>query len=664
MTVAPVAEPSVREFPASTGFSSILVDLGMKEDAGWPDHFGSAVAEWLSESGHVRPRTLSLFSGGGGLDIAFHDCGFEIVEAVELEDRYVATLQANAGEGGYLEGMSARCIDIADYLPPPGLCPDFIIGGPPCQTFSAAGRRANGVTGISDPRGRLFSEYVRLLGALQPVGFLFENVYGITGAQGGEAWEAILSSFSELGYQVQHRVLDSADYGVPQHRERLFIIGLREQPFRFPRPTHGPDSPGGHPTYVAGHAVAGADASGTSPVGGRYGPLLSEIPPGLNYSFFTAKLGHPAPVFAWRSKFSDFLYKADPEMPARTVKAQGGQYTGPFSWEDRTFSIGELKRLQTIPDAYEIVGGRQVAIEQIGNSVPPQLGRLLALSILQQAFGATLPFEMKYLRPDEKLGFRARKRALTTHYAAKAREALRDRKETKGVAVQHQQLHRWLSNEFGWSEQAQRAGADLCIGVTPLDQRWLIEVKRRGASDTPSRNAQRGFAIELRAADDRGWSLPVETIELCGEELRDALFTGAWKALEEVVRDATGVADLVQLSGYYQYEPQLAATMHVAELSVDSEFWALLSSVVAGTAVGETARPSELCEQWLGSRSAASRMLGHLRRLKRLGYEVRNHRTNPQIPAGFYLIPYAFPTLTPLSVQLHKRLSTRRRSEA
>ena len=78
---------------------------------------------------------------------------------------------------------------------------------------------------------------------------------------------------------------------------------------------------------------------------GRYGHLLAEVPPGLNYSFFTEKMGHPRPVFAWRSKFSDFLYKADPSEPIRTLKAQGGQYTGPFHWANRPFTIGEFKRL-------------------------------------------------------------------------------------------------------------------------------------------------------------------------------------------------------------------------------------------------------------------------------------------------------------------------------
>ncbi len=91
-------------------------------------------------------------------------------------------------------------------------------------------------------------------------------------------------------------------------------------------------------------------------IGGRYGSLLDSIPPGLNYSFCTEEMGHPNPIFAWRSKFSDFLYKADPNMPVRTIKASGGAYTGPFHWDNRFFTYPEYKRLQTFPDDYEISG--------------------------------------------------------------------------------------------------------------------------------------------------------------------------------------------------------------------------------------------------------------------------------------------------------------------
>ena len=287
----------------------------------WPDRFG----DWVGETMSQPIRTLSLFSGAGGLDIGFHQAGFHAVEMVEIEERFAATLHANCGDDRFFGAARPLCRDVREYVPPIKERIDFIIGGPPCQTFSAAGRRAGGVVGTADERGQLFMTYVSLLKKLKPRGFLFENVAGITGANGGRDWLEICEAFRSAGYRVTYRVLDAADFGVPQHRERMFIVGTRDVEFAFPRPTHGPDSLAALPHYSAGIAVSDApqdEYEGPVGVNGRYGNLLAEIPPGLNYSYFTEKLGHPRPVFAWRSKFSDFLYKADPDRPVRTIKAR------------------------------------------------------------------------------------------------------------------------------------------------------------------------------------------------------------------------------------------------------------------------------------------------------------------------------------------------------
>ena len=237
--------------------------------------------------------------------------------------------------------------------------------------------------------------------------------------------------FWQAGYKIFHRILDTADYGVPQHRERLIIVGLRKdiannKMFLFPAPTHGPDALNGSPHYSSAKALSEIKNELPKKTGlnGRYGHLLNDIQPGLNYSFFTEKMGHPSPIFAWRSKFSDFLYKADPEKPVRTIKAQGGQYTGPFHWNNRPFSIKELKRLQTFPDNYKILGGRSVAIHQIGNSVPPQFARILALAIIEQVFEYPTSISLDYLSSKQNLTFRKRKRELTYHYKKIARQAI------------------------------------------------------------------------------------------------------------------------------------------------------------------------------------------------------------------------------------------------
>jgi DNA (cytosine-5)-methyltransferase 1 len=646
-------------------FQEMLRSLGISRKAAWPDQFGLSLRRWFTKQGHSPIKTLSLFSGGGGLDIAFHDCGFDIVQMVELEAKYVQTLNLNSLPGKWLENSRAICIDIREFIPTPDLKVDFIIGGPPCQTFSAAGRRAAGVAGTRDARGTLFQEYVRLLKTLQPKGFLFENVYGITGAQKGEAWALIQNAFKEAGYRIHFRVLDAADYGVPQHRERLFIVGLREGDYLFPYPTHGPDSPDREPFYSAGEAVKDADTSDADEgIGGRYGHLFTDIPPGLNYSFYTEEMGHPNPVFSWRSKFSDFLYKADPKMPVRTIKAQGGQYTGPFSWENRKFTIAELKRLQTIPDSYELVGNRQVCIEQIGNSVPPQLGRILALSILEQLMGVTLPFPMHYLPASKKLGFRQRKRQLTQVYARKAKEAislmacsakanLHQNRQLTSVSssdyVIQGQAVRFLSSDFAWSENNTTNSMKIYLKYDLTNVCWVITAQTSEVCQDDNY-----FVMEVYPSSGNDeWALSTSKVKLCAKDLNKQVFTALWKAFEEQLTEFSGKADLVQLSGYYQYNTRIRGILTFQpQLEVDT-FWRVVQCVVGGIGVAVQLSAQGLAKLWPVK---AEEVFSYLQSLRCMGYEVRNHNTNPQMPKGKYLIPYAFPTLTPRSLQLRKNL--------
>ena len=282
-------------------FNDALDYFDLSPRPGWPDLFGNKLRDYFHDKNAVN--TLSLFSGGGGLDIAFHEAGFNIVECIEIEKKFTRTLEANSRRGKRLHNAKITCTDIRDYVPTHENI-DFIIGGPPCQTFSAAGARAAGVKGLDDKRGTLFEEYVRIVTQLQPKGFLFENVYRIVGAQGGKPWQRIQEEFQNAGYKLHWRIIDSADYGVPQHRERLIIVGLKTGDFMFPCPTHGPDSVNNRPYYDARTAVKGLDTSHCKiGINGRHGHLLNDIPPGLNYSFYTEKLGHPNPVFGWRSNF-------------------------------------------------------------------------------------------------------------------------------------------------------------------------------------------------------------------------------------------------------------------------------------------------------------------------------------------------------------------------
>jgi DNA (cytosine-5)-methyltransferase 1 len=639
-------------------FKDILTTLEVRQETAWSDNFGKSLRKWLRQQGIAPVKTLSLFSGGGGLDIAFHDSGFEIVQMVELEAKYIQTLQKNSQLGRWLEGSKPICTDIRDYSPAPDIKVDFIIGGPPCQTFSAAGRRAAGVAGTTDARGTLFQEYVRILKLLQPKGFLFENVYGITGANGGEAWQEIQEAFREVGYSIYFRILDAADYGVPQYRERLFIVGLKQGIYLFPYPTHGFDSLDQQPYYSAAKAVEGADISDIEVgLGGQFGHLLEDIPPGLNYSFYTKEMGYPNPIFSWRSKFSDFLYKADPGTPVRTIKAQGGQYTGPFSWKNRRFSISELKRLQTIPDEYEIVGNRQVAIEQIGNSVPPQLGRILALSILEQVINVELPFNLAYLPQNKKLGFRQRKRGLTEIYLKKAQIAIAELSKKGKIKALDDSIYeekgesiRFLSmKDFLWTKEPDSKRVKINLNYELNHSSWTITASTNGNWEEPDQ-----FVIDVYPSwgyDE--WVLSTNSVKLCAKQLDTQVFTSLWKAFEEKLNKATGKADLVQLSGYYQYNARISGVMNFCVKSKVNSFWRVVQCVTRCIGTSAQLKAAEFAKQW-GVKEED--IFFYLQSLRAMGYEVRSHNTNPQIPVGEYLIPYAFPTLNPKSVQLRKIL--------
>ncbi len=665
------ADNLAKETKLTSYFADLLQFFSMEDDfAGWVDSFADALHMHISNILEAPIRTLSLFSGGGGLDIAFHDSGFLAVQMIEMNPRYVETLKSNIQVGMKFENSEPLCMDIRDFQPLDSLNVDFIIGGPPCQTFSAAGRRAAGVSGIDDPRGLLFREYVRVLKLLQPKGFLFENVYGIIGAQGGKAWQEILDTFASVGYTISYRILDAADYGVPQHRERLIIVGTRGKRFVFPKPTHGPDSADKRAYHTAGLAIENVHDEKPGPVNGRYGHLLKDIPPGLNYSFYTEKMGHPHPHFAWRSKFSDLLYKADPAMPVRTIKALGGQYTGPFHWENRPFSINELKRLQTFPDNYTLIGGRLLAIEQIGNSVPPQFGRMLALAVLEQIFGVKLPFRIDYLAPDEELSFRQRKSNLTQYYQEKARLAIANMTENPHInsvpmtledinvfdekeEIEETAICRaYLGTDFSWHVMGDS------VQVYPWNFEYSV-IKRENSLEFRVGNAQnisQSPMSVIEVTPTKKWNLPVQTIQLVSYDTSLLSLTACWKVFEHYIVSKKFKADLVQLNNYYQYAPLIIIKVQFSPVVHENESmyqWEILKKILEGKGVRQITAIENVANLW---GLTIKKTIDFLILLRSLGYEVRSEYTNNQIPSGCILIPYSFPTFTPKSVQLRKTL--------
>lgn len=626
--------------------------LELEQQSNYADVFGKMLRESASKANHNPPKVLSLFSGAGGLDIGFHDAGFDIVEAIEIESAFVKTLRANSGHGEYFDdGLHVICADIREYHPAFKHI-DFIIGGPPCQPFSAAGARAEGVAGTKDDRGKLFLEYVRLLHTLKPKGFLFENVYRITGANKGKDWGVIKEAFSNAGYAISFRVLDSADFGVPQHRERLIIVGLRmdtlpSTPFLFPRPTHGPESFLSVPHFASQTALLGlSNAEYAEGISGKYGHLLEEIPPGLNYSFFTEKMGHPRPLFAWRSKFSDFLYKADPTKPVRTIKAQGGQYTGPFHWNNRPFSIDELKRLQTFPDKYKLIGNRGTVIKQLGNSVPPQFARILALAVLEQVFEYNTPVKLEYLAFSDELGFRKRRRSLTAEYKKKAHSSMKETDCSHSGSILSEAFIFSIDDKFCYSLQK---NGDFSAEIFDENDSLYIDIK-----ETPTSTAD-SIQFEIDITPNDKWILKYKNVVLRSYSRSINSYLALWKTFDYLLCKNNIKADIVQLCGYYQYAPLFSQTLttHDNYIFNDINNKLMLESVFSGKIVRKTLSLKKMSEL---IKMPEKMVLLQLNTLKNIGYEVRSSGTNLSLAQHSYLIPYAFPTLTPMSVQLNKRI--------
>jgi DNA (cytosine-5)-methyltransferase 1 len=330
---------------------------------------------------------MSLFSGALGLDIGLHAAGFSTNVALDIDKTAKKVSIDNFPALRYLL-KDIRKADGAELLEASGLGAsgvDLLAGGPPCQPFSKSGMRK----GLKDERGNLFAHYIRLLEETKPRAFLLENVRGILSSNRGEDFKNILDHLEDTGYTVFSKVLDSANYGVPQFRQRLFLIGFRERlDFSFPSETHSAEPIKTltdfqmHPLVSLQKALKGlGDPGEMTKYNGKYAHLLKEIPEGLNYSYFCKERGHPKPIFKWRSKFWYFLLKADRTKPSLTIQALPGNNTGPFHWENRRFGINELKRIQTFPDWFEFSVPYFAAHKLIGNAVPPLLAYKIGESI-------------------------------------------------------------------------------------------------------------------------------------------------------------------------------------------------------------------------------------------------------------------------------------------
>lgn len=353
---------------------------------------------------HRELTAIDLFAGAGGLSASNEAAGFRSIAAVDHDADAIATLTATRSAGlpiadqhghRYLDGLRIIRSDIGaisagDLLPTGARAawrPDLLTGGPPCQPFSSAGAQR----GLNDPRGRLFLEFVRLASELRPRYILFENVRGLLtqrtpdGRPGG-VLEMVQESFEETGYAVRFAVLNAADYGAPQRRVRLYMLGTADHALLdFPAATHSRearDEGTVKPWVTLGDFLEGQpepeaeDIVRPSP---RREQELATLAPGTGLR--TSGYIEPhRPSGHWGYRQDCFV--ADPSVPARTVRAastpdwlrQPDGLLRRLTWQ-------ECARLQGFPHGWIFTGTKAARFRQIGNAVCVPVGLAIAEAI-------------------------------------------------------------------------------------------------------------------------------------------------------------------------------------------------------------------------------------------------------------------------------------------
>lgn len=318
------------------------------------------------------PKLLSLFSGCGGMDLGFKQAGYEIVWANDFNSWAGETYKRNFGN--HMHVGSITDIDLRT-LP----AADIITGGFPCQDFSMISKRG----GIETERGNLYTYFVKAVSVVSPKVFVAENVKGLLTANKGEAIKRITEDFASLGYRLNVKLYNFADYGTPQLRERVLIVGVRDDlsfTYEPPSPTNKPEN------YVtAGEALNGVESAVHNNehqnIKEKTRQLLALIPEGKNFSAIDPS--HPLYVKGMISHVYKRLHR---DKPSATIIAGGGGGTWGYHFEEnRPLTNRERARLFGYPDDFVFEGSITEVRRQIGNSVPPVAAKVFA-EALKPAF--------------------------------------------------------------------------------------------------------------------------------------------------------------------------------------------------------------------------------------------------------------------------------------
>ncbi len=358
---------------------------------------------------------VDLFAGAGGFGIAAEMAGLQTRLSVEIDPVACRTLKQNASSYHQVMDSDVTLLSGVDLRRGAGLAktdPLVVVGGAPCQPFSKAAYwveagedaawrrdRANGVIrprpaapeeARSDSRRTLVEHFIRLVQESGADAFVFENVSAIQHPRNRPMLEGLIREAEAAGYMTTLVKALASDFGVAQHRERVFVLGSRYKKPLAPTPTHDGRGLGATAGLLPATTVKEVCRPYRSSrffepeevVTGRWASHLSEIPPGWNYKFHTAWAGHPSPTFITEQRFWNFLLVLDPDKPSWTIPASPGPWVGPFHWEHRRLRTPELAAIQGFPANYSFAGSKRDRVRQIGNAVPPPLAAPMVKSIL------------------------------------------------------------------------------------------------------------------------------------------------------------------------------------------------------------------------------------------------------------------------------------------
>ena len=353
-----------------------------------------------------RLTCLDLFCGAGGLSKGFLDAGYDVVLGVDWDDAALQTFQKNHGdaEAMKLDLYNHDNLDvIVEYLESKGITSlDVLVGGPPCQGFSYAGKMD-----INDKRNFLYLAMVKLTDRLKPKAVLLENVLAMIEANGGVGAKRVMEDFGKIGYQMIPKVLYAPDYGIPQMRRRVFFVGIKDsdKAFEFPLPTVDESH------YVTceqaisdlpslqtedGEIIRGSEEQeymtpptsdyqkvmrgdskivynhlGSIPIE-KTRKMIALVPEGKNYLALPDE-------YRGLYKYHEALTRYHSKRPSLTINT-GHRSHFHYKW-NRIPTVRESARLQSFPDDFIFYGNRSDQYKQVGNAVPPMLGRALAEQI-------------------------------------------------------------------------------------------------------------------------------------------------------------------------------------------------------------------------------------------------------------------------------------------